>query len=87
MNQVIQKDSLYVWEAGDTFALIALKYCRKAKDYLQILDMNKRLLSKNNYRMVPGDVVEIPPSWVPIKTLERSGTIRGTKGYEDVPTA
>lgn len=69
----------YTWQAGDTFATIALKY-RRPKQYAELVDLNKVLLSKNNYLMRAGDVIKIPEDWFPLPSYEFGTKFKGSKG-------
>ena len=77
------REKLYVWEEGDTFALIACKYRRTEREYIEVLDLNKALVRRNNWIMRPGDIIEIPDSWFPLQEPDFNVVVVGTWGRRD----
>lgn len=69
----------YTWEAGDTFMLVAHKY-RRPGQWLELLDLNKALVSKNRYLMRAGDVIQVPEDWFPLPTPTYTTNFRGSHG-------
>lgn len=83
MSSTTNRDKLYVWEHGDTFALVAIKYRRTQREYIEVLDLNKALVRRNNWIMRPGDVIEIPDSWFPLREPDFNVVVVGTWGRRD----
>ena len=64
-NNPLNLTTKYTWEPGDTMMLIALKY-RRPGQWLELLDLNKRLLMNNQYQMHEGDIIDVPENWLPL---------------------
>lgn len=72
----------YIWRAGDTFMIIAHRY-RRPGQFTELLDLNKSLLRKNRYRMVEGDIIQIPDHWFPLPQLVFGTRLSGSSGYKE----
>lgn len=74
----------YVWQPGDTLALVALKY-RRPGEHEALIPLNQSQLYHRRYKLEPGDQINIPTYWLPLKEPPSFSTkFTGSKG-ERIP--
>lgn len=80
MTNPLNLTTEYIWQAGDTMMLVALKY-RRPGQWLELLDLNTKLLLECRYMLKPGDVIKVPESWFPLPDWQFETKIKGSSGY------
>ena len=80
MSIPMKRKEVHIWRPGDTFSTIALKYCRPHTDYLEVYNLNIRLIHKEHFCMRPGLEIEIPEHWVPIAPQSYGIKLQGSHG-------
>lgn len=76
----------YIWQAGDTMMLVALKY-RRPGQWTELLDLNKIMLMNNRYMLKAGDLIQVPADWFPLPNYSFDTKLKGSHGTRQVEEA